>query len=970
MPSRRRVSAPANRVYESGPVLQQARFESPPSKSKPKRIRSYGKKTTVRVPKTKDNTLTQMGWVIDNSPPQLSESEDVSEDENKEDEGDYEEAAKNRRSKRRRTMGDTPSVTPKLYHTQTISQVVRSFNSNNSFDEDELASGVEEERFVPQKKDIYDVPSSLPAITRAPKPTPRRGRSAALGKENIPPVVVSRKEVVQEDTLLVKSPARGLMPPPETPHRTSYTEIPSSQSPATPLTLPSIKSTRTPFTEQPVNIPINFGVRQTPRDNSPRKTQEDIPATRAKLPVSILSKGRKDADFSVTMDKIESMAPPESKTVESPRFWNQNPRRTGEISPLKAPVLEIKDTYDTATEVNQISHITPTLEIRDTFESATEVSQMIRIPSSPPAWTRSSPIKSVRFDIPFEIEGQLTPTKGMLSDMEEPVFLSSSTLQTNREILDSDAESDEEDLAEEYEQLAGHVNAEDATAENSDEHTENEDEEAGFVDLLEEARKDRRNDVIAKNKTKYPDEDGSQNDALGATESVELPHNDATMAETKFIDEEDEVDEIVLSSHARGPSPDLDAESDYGDIGVETQYQVDKLTSSSHISLKPEDNNPPEPEPEPDPETCAEMTQYMETQRIATQHVNNMAARTGESDVFISMAPSEVTSFRDRTRNHFIRIWKLPPHVSRVWIYELQPVSALQYMVEISVPKRPGQLPQDGMGNEEFNIRPKNTTYSAYGILQFYELLNPVSYSTLMERGWFENTPKKYGYVAPAVIDELMSNLKPPLFAIHDGDAEEQIWQSSETDTQEVTGQLMSNIQQFTQVATVPVAEDEVEMEKEDEIPSSPFKLPPPRHRALQIEEQEHGMPVPSQATTVDLSQVQTPRHRRQRSVEMVLESPSRPTMSSTPQLPRHRSPKSMKRGAGLGSSSGLERSSSGRGGDEDHEHEQQSLMPFSMASSQLQLLTKSQLLSESLLQDSVPEPPEWVGESEDEDYL
>lgn len=909
MSSRRRVSAPATRVYESGPALHQAKFESPP-KSKKKRVMSYGKKTTVRVPRPKDNTLTQMGFVMDNTPPDLDPEEE---------DDDYEEAAEKRKSKRRKTMGDQPSTTttPQFY-TQTISQVVRSFSSAHDLEENQAL-----EQEPEKERDIFDVPSSSPAH-RQRKAAPRRGRSVAFGKENQPPAINAQaKKAPRRPVQSGKSKDQDLMPPPQTPHRIRTLEIPSSESPATPLSLNSHQNlSRFPLQEKRANIPLDFGVRGAPKgssrlDVSERDSQTStesrgtatFPAPRndgrgseaghlgeANDPAITNStksvnfppcfNDSKTSDVSPVLGHIRPSPTPDGKP-DKPIFFNPNPRRNVQIGPEKVPKLEIKDTFDTATDISQIT----------------------RVPSSS--------AKSVRFAIQDgsqELETPVSPSRDLVS-LTTSHLPSTRTIKT--EILDSDAESEDEDYVE------------------NEEHFEPE----RIVDMPEDAHMSQENEYVPDSLVQE-DLDGVNEDQMDGSNEAELE------APMELPGHMPGTSKKVSESPEKADSRPDDEESNYGDIGAETQFQVEKLTSSSNLNEQPEDTHSDEFE------SAAEKTQYMETQRINTQHVNAMPARTGESDVFVSFSSAELTSVLDRTRNHLIRNWKLPPNVCRVWIYETKPVCQVQYMADLSSVKRPGDLPGVGTGNTAFNDRVPNTTYNAYEIMQVYELLDPVHLDVLLEKGWFEAVPKKWAKVAPAVTDELVCNLKPPLFQI---DYESP--SSSDTDTQEVAGQLLSNIQQFTQPAEVHSNADvDVDTER---ISSSPVRLPAPRVQwkedTPQEEEHEPDLPPLSQATTVDLTQTQTPRHRRHQSVEIIMESPTRPTpievASSTPiQLPRHRTPRS------------------GRGNARELASELESLVPYSMASSQLQLLTRSQLLSDTLLQDSVPGPPEWVRDSEDEE--
>lgn len=162
---------------------------------------------------------------------------------------------------------------------------------------------------------------------------------------------------------------------------------------------------------------------------------------------------------------------------------------------------------------------------------------------------------------------------------------------------------------------------------------------------------------------------------------------------------------------------------------------------------------------------------------------------------------------------------------------------------------------------------------------------------------------------------------------------------SSSTDIQEAEAQLLSAIKQFTPLGpsspppSQPQSTQFIKPEIANHDASSSYATPRTNGKMA---------PPASQATTVDLSQTQTPRH--QSVVEVVWESPTRPVLSSTPlKLPTP---------LAEGSQS----------------HELESIVLYSIASSQL--LTKSQLLPNSLLEESVPGLPLFIQDSDGEEEL
>jgi predicted transcriptional regulator len=390
--------------------------------------------------------------------------------------------------------------------------------------------------------------------------------------------------------------------------------------------------------------------------------------------------------------------------------------------------------------------------------------------------------------------------------------------------------------------------------------------------------------------------------------------------------EEGEPDETTTAE----ASEEIHPETCYGEFGAETQIEAERLLESPVLS-----GNVAATQTEGDVtgETVEEktqgMTQVMESQRLSARHVDAMAPRTIDSDIFISIHPQHVTNIVNRKKNHEFRNWDFKESVVRIWIYETFPVQTLKYMAEVGPAKRPGEIKDErGLGNAEFNAK-IGPAHRAYEILRLYELADPIPLSKLKSNEWFKAPPQKFSWVRPAVLGELMGNLKPPLF--DNTELDEPV--ESSTDTQEAEAQLLSNIHQFTQPA--PGSDH----------PSSPIlKARTGVHEPVASIQQKtpqntSNFPPPfSQASTVDLSQTQTPRH--QCLADIIWESPTRPIPSSTPmKLPRSDGP--------------------------EH-HGSESLAPFSMASSQL--LTRSQMLSDGLLHESIPGPPPIIMDSDEDD--
>lgn len=390
-------------------------------------------------------------------------------------------------------------------------------------------------------------------------------------------------------------------------------------------------------------------------------------------------------------------------------------------------------------------------------------------------------------------------------------------------------------------------------------------------------------------------------------------------------DAESEIDEEDGYAPHEEQGEDEQHETCYGNIGAETQIEVEKLLTFPHAE---QSQTLDEQAIDDDPER---ETQFAEIERLSTQHLNSMAARTGNSDVFISIHPEHVASILSQKKIHEFRQWRLPPTVSRIWIYETAPISTLKYMAVIGPEKRQSDiLNDDGVGNSEFNSLPSHGPNYAYEILEVYELADPLPWAQLYVNEWLKTPPLKWTWVRPAVLDRLMANLKPPLF-IRSATSQD-IPAPSATDTEEAEAQLLCTMLQFTEPATHTQPRLCKTMEAKNLACEEP-SLPGGQSQTPHILR-------PSQASTASCSESQISRN--QTVPEVVWESPTRPVSSSTPlqlQFP----------------------SSSAQ----DY-HESGSLVPYSLSSSQL--LTKSQMLPASLLADSVPGPPLFIQDSEDEE--
>ena len=193
----------------------------------------------------------------------------------------------------------------------------------------------------------------------------------------------------------------------------------------------------------------------------------------------------------------------------------------------------------------------------------------------------------------------------------------------------------------------------------------------------------------------------------------------------------------------------------------------------------------------------------MGSQRVDFDVIRSMPPATGRSDVFISVHPDHVANIASGVKDHEFRNWKMPPTISRAWIYVTQPASRVRYMACVGPAKEKGEIEDErGLGNAEFN-RGEGGNKFAHEILELYELNNPVSMRKLRENGWLDKPPQKFTYVPPVVVSHLQANLRCRVLPREDDEDENEfedgLQESQPRDSQEVEAQLLSDIAYSTQ---------------------------------------------------------------------------------------------------------------------------------------------------------------------------
>ncbi|KAH8655745.1 hypothetical protein BX600DRAFT_470251 [Xylariales sp. PMI_506] len=144
-----------------------------------------------------------------------------------------------------------------------------------------------------------------------------------------------------------------------------------------------------------------------------------------------------------------------------------------------------------------------------------------------------------------------------------------------------------------------------------------------------------------------------------------------------------------------------------------------------------------------------------------------MASDASRTDIIISIYPKHVTNIVEQTKNHEFRKYLIPKTVTRMWIYETAPVSAIRYCAVIEPGKEPGEISEDdleGINNRKFNngetLLPGGSgSKYAYKITELFRLKDDIPLAKLKEKGWAKGAPQMYNYAPPEMVAELGQGL-------------------------------------------------------------------------------------------------------------------------------------------------------------------------------------------------------------------
>lgn len=563
---------------------------------------------------------------------------------------------------------------------------------------------------------------------------------------------------------------------------------------------------------------------------------------------------------------------------------------------------------------------TRTLVIEDTY-STTHSSPVTPTPKArTKALVQVTPAKRLRFDLPDDKEN-ITPGRTKpKSPRPTPKPAPMRQPLREREVPDSDQELETEDEETDSDAAAESSQGRSRACESEeidiprddDDDDDNDDDEDARYPVGEETQAILTSAACRSGREASYDTPEIMSDITADAHDEEY-RNCAAKSDDLF--EQPDKGEVMEQSPVTTPTP-ASAQRDRGSKEADVTTQADSLLTQG----------------------C---TQGLESQRVPLETIRSTGPISDRSDIIVSISSEHVKSMATRAKTHEFRDWRIPDYVCRVWVYSTKPANELRYMCILGSARTPGQIHEDGAGNAEFN-RELGKARFAYEILQMYELNNPVSYETMKDHGW-PVAPQKLAYVAPAIVGQLTANLRCPLW----GDeahsdlvpSSSAAGPSSVTESQELADQIRSDI---NHAATQFGPSDQPEI-----IPSSPPASRPAARGTTPRDDAVFARPAPPKTQSASSTR------SLPRSQNLTGRAPVRPSQASTiSQLSSSpiRTPRTTSR-VRVPENTSSPTTQTRRNG--------------SLRSSQL--LSKSQMLPDSLINDDIQEPPPIIWDSADE---
>lgn len=492
-----------------------------------------------------------------------------------------------------------------------------------------------------------------------------------------------------------------------------------------------------------------------------------------------------------------------------------------------------------------------------------------------------------------------------------------------------------------------------------------------------EARKDasstRKNTIAGQNPDEIPDsddEDGAfeQESEHGGDDAGEEEHDHcygagaetqlamhalASSEEELLLDRPCPAQVLPSSTQSLQPKPDSSAAPEA--IGSVSTSPSEPPSPEAQLGSAPPRPVKPIRKPLYGPPSSPPPSQPLESQRVPISILQSLPPHTARSDVLLPVGAPSLAALLGGHRVHVRVPFKIPDQVVRFWLLD---GALLRHMACVDAP---GEAARDGDGNAGWR----------YYVRQVYELNNPVEEDDMREEGWVDGPVAKYVYLPPAVVGQLLWNLRHALFRDDadeaaergDGDgARERQRRLARGDTpasddvtvsQQVAAQIRSDIAHSTQFVPSTQGDDNGGGGGDDGLGEAGERLPPSSSAPCQP-------PSWPAAATLATSPCLPPPPPPARPSQATTAS-----QSSTPERQQHH-PAGRR---SLGSANLLPLLDHYHLHRRRRHHDGAASSPPSLPEmSASQLLSKSQLLSESLVRDHSPPPPPEIWNSDDDD--
>ncbi|KZZ96824.1 hypothetical protein AAL_04053 [Moelleriella libera RCEF 2490] len=272
-------------------------------------------------------------------------------------------------------------------------------------------------------------------------------------------------------------------------------------------------------------------------------------------------------------------------------------------------------------------------------------------------------------------------------------------------------------------------------------------------------------------------------------------------------------------------------------------------------------------------------SQPWESQRVPASILRSLPAPSARSDILLPVSSAALEALATGHCTHITAPFRIPGQVARFWLFEER---VLRYMACVGPGEEEASSSSSSSSQQQAASRsPSSSRQPAwrYYASQVYELNNPVCQEDMQEEGWIAAPPvTRYVYLPPAVVGQLLWNLRHALFADPVDEQQQRTSPSSSpssspraehrqqmgrvpppasmTLSQQVDAQIHSDMASSTLLPPDGTADD-----APTRLPSPPAPPPPPYSSSSSPGPTRQPV-YPSQATT--LSQASTPSQQGQ----------------------------------------------------------------------------------------------------------